>query len=116
MNDISDMLARVRVARNFPDNTCPASRHVQMIGEALAKGKPYPMLTEEPEHCAGSLLAVVAALYEARTKLAATVQNETPLDPGMRVSAGENAPVVDALKGWQAAIRNGLGGDRAGDC
>lgn len=29
----------------------------------------YPMLTEEPEHCAGSLYVTVIALYEARTEL-----------------------------------------------
>lgn len=40
-----------------------------MIGEYLPTKKGYPMLQEEPEHCAGSILATVAALYEARTKL-----------------------------------------------
>ena len=63
------LLARVRKARNFPYNTCPASRHVSMIGEFLAKGEPYPMLQEEPEYVAGSLLATVAALWEARAAL-----------------------------------------------
>ena len=60
----------IRAARDFPHNTCPASRHTQIIGEYLAERKPYPMLQEEPEHCAGSLLATVAALYEARTEIA----------------------------------------------
>lgn len=50
--------------------TCPASRHAFMIGEALAKGKPYPMLQEEPEHVAETLLSVVGSLWEARLKLA----------------------------------------------
>jgi len=44
-----------------------------MMGERLAKGKQYPMLQDEPEYCAGSLLATVAALYEARTDLAAAI-------------------------------------------
>ena len=57
-------------ARNFPHNTCPASRHAEMIGKALVKGRPYPMLTEEPEHCGESILSVVQSLYAARTKLA----------------------------------------------
>lgn len=61
---------RIRRARNFQVNTCPASRHLQMIGENLARRKPYPMLDEEPEQCAEAMLYVVAALYEARTKLA----------------------------------------------
>jgi hypothetical protein len=67
----AQLLARCEAARQFPSNTCPASRHLEAIGEALVKGKPYPMLTDEPEHCGESMLAVVAALWEARTKLAA---------------------------------------------
>lgn len=60
------LLARMNEARNFPIHTCPASRHVAMIAEHLAEGKPYAMLHEEPEHVAGSLAATVAALWEAR--------------------------------------------------
>lgn len=52
-------------ARDFPANTCPASRHVQQIAEGLMSGK-YPMLAEEPRHCAESMLATVRALWEAR--------------------------------------------------
>lgn len=64
-----DLLRRLNRARRFPDNTCPASRHAQIIGEALAKGRPYPMLTEEARHCGESILWTVCALYEARTEL-----------------------------------------------
>lgn len=58
-------------ARNFPINTCPASRHTQLIGEALVAGKPFPALSDpgEMKDCGESLLATVGALYEARTKL-----------------------------------------------
>lgn len=63
------LLKDLAKARDFPANTCPASRHAQIIGERLLKGKPYPMLTEEPEHCAETILAVVLALYRARSKL-----------------------------------------------
>jgi len=62
-------LRRANRERRFPENTCPASRHVQMIGEALAKRRPYPMLQEEPEHVAGSLLSTVGSLYAARTEI-----------------------------------------------
>jgi hypothetical protein len=64
------IVKRLRKVRSFPTNTCPYSRHVQMIGENLVREKPYPMLQEEPEHCGGSMLATVLALYEARTQLA----------------------------------------------
>lgn len=63
-----DLLKALDKARSFPTNTCPYSRHAQMIGEALLREKPYPMLQEEPDHCGGSILATVLALYEARTE------------------------------------------------
>ena len=59
---------RIRKARNFPINTCPASRHTQMMGEAMVRGKPYPMMEEEREYCGGSILSTVASLFEARTE------------------------------------------------
>lgn len=77
---IKTLLKRVAKARNFPANTCPASRHAEMIGEALAKGRAYPMLAEEPEYCGETLLATVAALYEARTKLAQLRTQTSPQD------------------------------------
>ncbi len=64
-------------ARDFPRNTCAASRHVQLMGEALRDGKPYLMLQEDPKECAASMLATVEALYRARTDLA----KQTPAGP-----------------------------------
>jgi predicted DNA-binding transcriptional regulator AlpA len=61
---------RCQKARRFPTNTCPASRHAQLIAEALIEGRPYPMLTEEPQNCGESIIVTVAALYEARTRIA----------------------------------------------
>lgn len=46
-------MRRMRRARRFPQNTCPASRHAQLIAETLAGGRDYPMLREEPGHVAG---------------------------------------------------------------
>jgi hypothetical protein len=65
-----DLLKRMNNARDFPANTCGASRHAAMIAEALCSGEDYPMLAEEPDHCGGSIAATVAALWECRTKLA----------------------------------------------
>lgn len=62
-------LRAMQDARDFPDNTCPASRHVQMIAEALAARGDYPLLRDDPDHCAGSLASVVASLYAARSFL-----------------------------------------------
>jgi hypothetical protein len=53
--------------RNFPHNTCPASRHVELMAEALAKGERYAMFEEEPEHCAESLRSVIESLWKLRT-------------------------------------------------
>ena len=68
-NRLPNLRRRVNRARNFPVNTCPASRHLHLIADALASGRPYPMLTEEPEHCANSMLAVLESLFKARTRL-----------------------------------------------
>lgn len=62
-----DLVQRLESARDFPNNTCPSSRHAQMIGESLVNGH---LLTEELEHCGNSILSTVAALYETRTALA----------------------------------------------
>ena len=59
---------RAAKARDFPENTCAASRHVQMIAESIGNRKPYDMLTSEPEHCAAGMLSTVASLWEMRTK------------------------------------------------
>ena len=58
----------MKAARNFPDGTCPASRHVAMMAETLAKGKHYAMLTDEPEHCALSLASTVTSLWLLRAE------------------------------------------------
>ena len=60
--------ARADKARKFP-NTCPASRHVHGMAKSLLKRDLY-WFTDEPEHAAESMLAVVAALWEARSEIA----------------------------------------------
>lgn len=62
---------RANKARNFPTNTCPASRHVHMMADYLSTVGYYHMFEDEPLHAAGSLYAVVTALWEARTRIAA---------------------------------------------
>lgn len=68
---IAALRKRVDAARDFPTHTDPYSRHLHMIAEALLKPKKdgslrYPMLKEEPEHCAETMLNVLASLWEAR--------------------------------------------------
>ena len=62
-------MKRVNRARQFPTNTCPASRHLYLIAEHLARREAYPMLYEEPAHCAETMLSVLASLWELRTKM-----------------------------------------------
>ena len=69
-NDIKNQRRRVSRARTFMVNTCPASRHVHMMANALASGETYHMIEEEPEHVARSLYAVLESLWKARTELA----------------------------------------------
>lgn len=56
---------RVR-AKAFPEQTCPSSRHLHMMADELAAGRQYFMFTEEPQHCAKSMYAVLETLWKAR--------------------------------------------------
>jgi hypothetical protein len=69
-------------SRDFPDNTCPASRHAQMIAESLFQTGEYAMLHDEPEHCAGSIASTVSSLYQARTFLKSLGYDWRVLDKG----------------------------------
>lgn len=60
---------RARKARNFPVNTCPASRITEALGHALMKGQPYPLLEEDPKELGVCLISTAASLYEARTEI-----------------------------------------------
>lgn len=68
-NKLSNLRRRVNRARKFPDNTCPASRHVHLVAEQLLRKPPFfdPL---EAEHVAESMLAVLESLWKARTTLA----------------------------------------------
>jgi hypothetical protein len=77
---------RVNKARKFPANTCPASRHLHIMADALVKSG-YPMLQEEPVHCAESIYAVLASLWEARSENAKDAE---------RFRFLQNLPVVKA--------------------
>ena len=66
---VKQLRKRCDKARNFPANTDPSSRHVQMMADGLTTKRGYPMLAEEPDHCAISLYATVANLWEARTEV-----------------------------------------------
>lgn len=67
---LTTLKRRATRAKRFPHNTCPASRHLHLMAQRLAAGKPYPMLADEPQHCAETMLSVLASLWEARTELA----------------------------------------------
>lgn len=75
-NKIVNLRKRVNRARKFPDNTCAASRHVHMIAIELLRGETW-WFTEPTvrEHVAGSLLAVLEALWKARTEIARSKGN-----------------------------------------
>jgi hypothetical protein len=72
--------------------TCPASRHVQMMAEYIGARKPYSMIGEEPEHCAESMLSVVASLYWARARIA-ELEGIT-LDDQLRASTAKGKPLA----------------------
>ena len=66
-NKPENLVRRVARARRFPNNTCPASRHLEAIALALLRTGKHAMLAEEPEHCAVSMLAVLESLWKLRT-------------------------------------------------
>lgn len=68
MNESVDMVALMNSYRRFPNNTCPASRHAEIIATCLIRDGDYPRLREEPEHCGGSIASVVASLFASRTE------------------------------------------------
>jgi hypothetical protein len=65
------LIQRLQAAQAFPTNTCAASRHTAELGAALLAGKVQDFVHhfDEAEHVAESLLATVAALWEARSAL-----------------------------------------------
>jgi hypothetical protein len=69
MTDLRNLKRRAERARKFPENTCAASRHVHMIALQLTIGGHSPMIEDDPRYCGESMLAVCAALWEARDKL-----------------------------------------------
>lgn len=63
-------LIRMLAARDFPVNTCPASRHAAEIGEAMITHEDEVMaLIDDFAHAGESILITVAALWEARSQL-----------------------------------------------
>lgn len=70
-NSYSATMRRVNRARNFPTNTCPASRHAVMIAEQIRNGYDFGSDCEEDrEHTAASILSVVESLWKLRTRVA----------------------------------------------
>ncbi len=60
---IKQLKKELRGVRNFPSNTTPASRHLEMIADALADGETYAMLGEDPKHCAITMYSVLIGFY-----------------------------------------------------
>lgn len=58
----------------FPLNTCPASRQAYQMGCALVRGEAYPLLQEKPQQCGENIMATVAALLRARSRVNAAIE------------------------------------------
>lgn len=68
-NKLVNVRRRAERSRRFGENTCPASRHVQEMADALVAGEFYHNYADEPRHCAESLYAVLESLWKCRTEL-----------------------------------------------
>ena len=64
---MNESIEHMNSSREFPKNTCPASRLVAEIAIALCEGRPHYLLQQEPVHCGESMAAVVEALWKLRT-------------------------------------------------
>lgn len=70
-NKLPNLRRRVMRARIAAPYTDPCSRHLHMMADALSMGSgAYPMLQEEPEHCAVSIYFVLEMLWKTRAELA----------------------------------------------
>ena len=66
-NELANLRRRVNRARDFPANTCPASRELHQIAEGLLRG--FPIMADQQMQAAESMLAVLESLWKARTEL-----------------------------------------------
>jgi hypothetical protein len=64
-NKLNNLRRRVNRAKKFPNNTCPASRHLHIMAETLVKGKK----NFDDSQCAGAMLSVLESLWKVRTEL-----------------------------------------------
>jgi hypothetical protein len=70
-NKLSNLRRRVMRARRTTAWTDPCSRHLHIMADCLSQGnRQYPMLQEEPEHCAETMYFVLESLWKARAELA----------------------------------------------
>lgn len=74
---VHELYKRLRAARHFPHNTCPASRHVEQMADCLLRTGRYDMFRTDPAHCAESMLGAVVALWEARSLLSDIAKRAT---------------------------------------
>lgn len=98
--------------------TCPASRHAQLMAEMLVYRRPYPMLAEEPEYCGESIAHTVAALWEARAKIAElegkleAVDGQAPITaPEPQEEHIEIGRITRTVDGRIGVYLTGLGGE-----
>jgi len=68
LTDLANLRRRVNRARNFPENTCAASRALVTWADDILKAGSFSPVEGDSEHVAECMLAVVEALWRERTK------------------------------------------------
>lgn len=72
-NKLVNLRRRVMRARRNAPYTDPCSRHLHIMADCLSTGsRQYPMLQEEPEHCAETIYFVLENLWKDRAILTLT--------------------------------------------
>ena len=73
--EIKNLIRRIDQARNFPYNTCSASRSLENTGVDIAKSGKHNIKGEDCEIYVIELLTVIASLYESRNVIHIMMKN-----------------------------------------
>lgn len=101
--------------RRFPHNTCPASRHVEMLADQLLDSGRSAMIESEPENCAVSMHSTVEALYGARDRIEqlerVLVQAREALEIGLENASQIAGEYHSAMSGYKQNRHDALDSD-----
>lgn len=70
-NEPRNLMRRVERARDWPVNTCPASRALVVWAKVILRDGDFSAVEGDAEEVAAAMLSVVESLWKLRRKMAA---------------------------------------------